>query len=193
LASFAHVDLEHGGEFPGDGAEAMALDHECACSALRSASRAVTQLYDLVLVPTGLKTTQFLMLKTIFEAGEISQCDFARRHAIAIETLSRRFASLREKGLVELRVGGHHSERIYRLTPSGKERFEGAAPYWLLAQRRLRQTLGEAEWKVLFAFPQRICKAALAAEQVPMSNQRSSMAAASVMPRRPTVYTKSSK
>jgi DNA-binding MarR family transcriptional regulator len=185
-------DERHQGEFRTDGDEVMALDNNCACAALRSASRAVTQLYDLVLVPTGLKATQFLMLKTIFEAGEIAQCDFARGHAIAIETLSRRFAGLRQKGLVELRIGAHHSERIYRLTPLGKQRFEDAVPYWQLAQRRLRQTLRDADWNVLLELSHKICKAAVAAEQVPMSNHRSSRADASAMARS-KLYTKSSK
>lgn len=162
--------LEPPSEFlPGDG-KPIAFDTACACGSLRSANRAVTQLYDLVLVPTGLKITQFLMLKTIFEAGEIAQCDFAREHAIANETLSRRFSGLRKKGLVELRIGPLRGERLYRLTFLGKKRFEDAVPYWLLAQRRLRQTLGEADWRILSAINGRICKAALAAEHFRTSN-----------------------
>jgi DNA-binding MarR family transcriptional regulator len=192
LASLAHIQPDQRGELPEDSTERVTPDSDCACAALRSASRAVTQLYDLVLVPTGLKTTQFLMLKTIFEAGEIAQCDFARGHAIAIETLSRRFAGLREKGLVELRISAHHKERIYRLTPLGKQRFEDAVPYWRLAQRRLRQTLGEADWNVLLEFPQRFCKAALAAEQVPMTNHRSSRVTGFAMATS-ELYTKSTK
>jgi DNA-binding MarR family transcriptional regulator len=173
----------------------MVLDDDCACGTLRRASRAVTQLYDLVLVPTGLKATQFLMLKTLFEAGEIAQCDFAREHTIAIETLSRRFSSLREKGLIELRIGPQHNERIYRLTPLGRQRFDDAAPYWALAQQRLRQTLGEADWKVLLGLPHRICKAALAAEQARTRNHLSTYPALTKpsSTAKPKLYASSSK
>lgn len=161
--------LEHDGELPDDGREAIMPD-PCACAALRRASRAVTHLYDLVLVPTGLKASQFLILKTLFEAGEIAQCDFARQQAIAVETLSRRFSGLRRKALVEVRVGRHHGERIYRLTAYGQKCFQEAVPYWLLAQRRLRKTLGEADWKFLEGIPDRVCQAALAAEHARTSN-----------------------
>jgi DNA-binding MarR family transcriptional regulator len=142
-----------------------------ACAGLRSASRSVTQLYDLVLAPTGLKATQFIMLKAIYEAGEIAQCDFARRHAVAVETLSRRFAGLRKKGFVELRIGKNHSERIYALTDDGRRVLERALPYWDLAQRRLRHALGEEDWINLERFSQRICRAAREAEHLRMNNQ----------------------
>jgi DNA-binding MarR family transcriptional regulator len=191
VVSFAHLDPGHRSELSEVAPEVITPENNCACAALRSASRAITQLYDLVLAPTGLKSTQFLILKKIFEAGEIAQCDFAREHAIAVETLSRRFAGLRAKSLVELRIGEHHRERMYRLTALGKERFEAAVPYWLLAQCRLRQTLGETDWNVLLEFPQRICKAAQAAEQVPMSSPRSSRAGSTIA--RLKLYTNSPK
>ena len=74
------------------------LQAVCACAALRMASRSATQFYDLVLQPSGLKTTQFIALASIDRAGEVAQSEFAREHAVAIETLSRRFAALRRKG-----------------------------------------------------------------------------------------------
>ena len=70
------------------------------CAALRRASRAVTHLYDLVLSPTGLKVTQFIVLRAIAEKGEIAQWRLAEEHGIADETLSRRLATLRKSGLV---------------------------------------------------------------------------------------------
>jgi DNA-binding MarR family transcriptional regulator len=188
LASLPNTLLEQRNEFPEDRTGTIVQVENCACAALRKASRAVTQLYDLVLVPTGLKATQFLMLKTIFDAGEIAQCDFAREHAIAIETLSRRFANLREKGLVQVRIGMHHSERIYRLTPCGRKHFEDAVPYWLLAQSRLKTTLGEADWRVLQGVSNRVSKAAIAAELFRTSNHHASgfpaLATSSAMARR---------
>jgi len=132
----------------------------CACAQLRRTSRAVTQLYDLVLMPTGLKTTQFMALRAIGEAGEIAQCDFARGHAVAVETLSRRFAALRRKGLVDVRIGANHCERIYRLTEKGKQCLKDAFPYWNRAQARLRNTLGEEQWRILFELSDRISAAA---------------------------------
>ena len=85
-------------------------DPMCACAVIREAARAVTQFYDLVLEPCGLKSTQFIALKTISEAGELPQWQFARDHALAVETLSRRLGSLRKKGLIAVRTGKNHGE-----------------------------------------------------------------------------------
>src|SRR6266849_4292835 len=42
----------------------------CVCSTLRMVSRAVTQLYDDILRPSGLRVTQFSMLAAIARLGE---------------------------------------------------------------------------------------------------------------------------
>lgn len=149
--------------------EEESRDSVCAYSLLRRANRSVTQLYDLALAPAGIKTSQFTMLTVINQAGEIAQCDFAREYSISVETLSRRFATLRKKGWVSTRLGAH-SERIYSLTDKGKLMLQLARPFWQNAQARLKQALGEADW---LAF-QRICEktvhAAHAAEEIRMHN-----------------------
>jgi DNA-binding MarR family transcriptional regulator len=137
------------------------LETACACSALRRAARAASQFYDLVLQPSGLKATQFFALKSIEEAGEIAQWKFSRENAVAVETLSRRFAALRKKGLVTARIGGNHGERIYSLTGSGKEALRRATPYWERAQTRLRLTLGDSDLRELL----RVCETAVQAAQ----------------------------
>ena len=133
--------------FPGEARDsAPSILAPGACAALRSASRSVTRLYDLVLAPTGLKATQFIMLKAIHDAGEIAQRDLARQNAVAVETLSRRFAGLRRKGWIELRVAKKHARRFYALTDRGRNVLASAIPSWDLAQRRLRYSLGEDDW-----------------------------------------------
>lgn len=124
-------------------------DLTSVCSALRSAARSTTQFYDLVLQPVGLKATQFIALRTIEYAGELQQWKFARDHAIAVETLSRRLAVLRRRGLVSMRTGNNHGERIYSLTEAGRRTLIEAAPYWERAERRLSQTLGDHDLQQL--------------------------------------------
>ena len=141
------------------------------CAALRAANRAVTQFYDLVLAPTGLKATQFVALQAIDQAGEIAQCDFARNHAVAVETLSRRFGGLRSKGYIQVRTGNRHGEHIYSLTEKGREALTHAAPYWERAQERLRRVLGDEDWYVMPQVLERIRAAALHAEELRTDNQ----------------------
>ena len=149
---------------------ATPLVEQSPCAALRAANRAVSQFYDLVLAPTGLKATQFVALRAIFEKGEIAQCEFARDHAIAVETLSRRFSGLRNKGYIQVRTGNRHSERIYSLTEKGRQALSHASPYWERAQERLRTVLGENDWGAMSHLLDRVRTSALRAEELRTEN-----------------------
>jgi DNA-binding MarR family transcriptional regulator len=142
----------------------------CACAALRRASRATTQLYDLVLQPSGLKATQFIALQRIYEAGEIPQWKFAREEAVAVETLSRRFAALRKKGLISVKTGGKHGEQVYFLTEAGKQALEIALPYWQRAQERLNRALPNGYMQQLLQICEDIVRAAHTAGELRVYN-----------------------
>ena len=145
------------------------LQQVCALSALRMAARSATQFYDLVLAPSGLKATQFISLESIARAGELAQCEFAREHAVAIETLSRRLAGLRRKGLITSRTG-RHGKHIYRLTEQGKEALVRARPYWARAQKRLQRTLGADQFRGLLELCQNLVLAVPRAEELRATN-----------------------
>ncbi|MGC2618322.1 MAG: hypothetical protein WA414_04720 [Acidobacteriaceae bacterium] len=141
----------------------------CACASLRRSSRAVCHLYDLVLAPTGLKLTQFIMLHVIGEAGEIAHCELARHFVASEETFSRRLASARRAGWVEMKLG-ERNRRVYCLTDRGRALLQAATPYWQRAQARMRRELGELDWETLGAFADRVTQAALRAEQARSTN-----------------------
>jgi DNA-binding MarR family transcriptional regulator len=145
--------------------------NQSPCAALRAASRAVSQLYDLVLAPTDLKSTQFIALQAIGESGEIAQWQFARDRAVAVETLSRRFSGLRQKGYIQVRTGQRHGERIYSLTDKGRQALNDATPFWERAQERLRKVLGDKDWQATLETLHRIRAAALQAEELRIDNQ----------------------
>lgn len=148
----------------------------CACASLRRASRAVCHLYDLVLAPTKLKVTQFVILRAIGQAGEIAHCDLARYFAASEETFSRRLASARASGWVSMRIGSR-GRRVYALTEHGRKMLELATPYWERAQERMRRELGELEWSLLSSFAERVTRAALRAEVNRSANGRPRAAA----------------
>lgn len=147
-----------------------------ACASLRRASRAVCHLYDLVLAPTGLKSTQFIILQAIANAGEIAHCDLARTFAASEETFSRRLASARASGWVRMKLG-ERSRRVYCLTERGQAVLEAAQPYWERAEDRFQRELGEADWLELSAFAERATRAAIRAEHTPYRNGRPRTAA----------------
>src|SRR5947209_7365917 len=72
-----------------------ALQPDCACSLARRAARSVTQLYDVVLAPVGVKATQFVLLRAISNSGQVAQWQLASDLSIAVETLTRRLARIR--------------------------------------------------------------------------------------------------
>lgn len=138
----------------------VALEADCACLLARRAARAVTQLYDVVLAPTGMKATQFVLLRAISEAGQIAQWQLSKDLSIAVETLTRRLATMRRAGWIQLHSGVDRREHLYRATDLGREQLERALPYWHRAEERLREQLGEEGWKETQACLDRLAIAA---------------------------------
>lgn len=149
------------------------------CAALRRATRAVTHLYDLVLAPTGLKCTQFVLLNAIYEAGEIAQWRLASQYGVGDDTLSRRLGVLRKAGLITCRIGQEHpGEKLYSLTEQGVSRFKDSLPAWERAQNRLRTVMGVEQWEQLLEVAGAVAAEARAAETVRLANTAPSKALA---------------
>ena len=135
---------------------------ECGCMLSRRAARSVTQLYDVVLAPIAMRATQFVLLHAITEAGQVAQWQLSKQLSIAVETLTRRLATMRRLGWIELRSGSDKREHLYSSTELGREQLERAMPYWYRAQERLKEQLGEEGWNQAVATLDRL---ALAAER----------------------------
>jgi DNA-binding MarR family transcriptional regulator len=118
----------------------------CVCSTLRMVTRTVTQLYDDVLRPSGLRVTQFSILATIarLEAASLKQLE----HALAIDqtTLTRSLALLERDGVIER--ASHPDGRIkaMRLTSKGRRALAVARPLWAQAQARVLREFGTKAW-----------------------------------------------
>ncbi len=142
-----------------------------ACAAFRRASRALTQLYDLVLAPTEMRATQYIVLQTIAANTEIAQWRLAKEIEVAPETLSRQLANLRSSGLVKVRTGaGRKGERLYQLTPTGLRKLKAAAPYWHRAQERLRTVIGPTVLDSVLLAADQVAGAARRAESARIAN-----------------------
>ena len=118
----------------------------CVCSTLRMVSRAVTQLYDDVLRPSGLRVTQFSILATIARMGEANLRQLEDTLAIDQTTLTRSLNLLERDGVTE-RVP-HPDGRIkaMRLTSKGRRALEVARPLWAQAQDKVLRELGTKAW-----------------------------------------------
>lgn len=120
----------------------------CACFNLRKASRSVTQFYDEMLQPTGLRSTQVVVLTAIYAEKDLSLSRLARELVMSPSTLSRNLAPLKREGLVEAKRHGTRGISL-RLTRKGEKSLEKALPYWEAAQSRFVEIVGEEGWNEL--------------------------------------------
>jgi len=118
----------------------------CVCSTLRMVSRAVTQLYDDILRPSGLRVTQFSILATIARSGEANLRQLEAALAIDQTTLTRSLSLLQRDRVIE-RVP-HPDGRIkaVRLTRKGRRMLDVARPLWAQAQNKVLRELGTTAW-----------------------------------------------
>lgn len=118
----------------------------CLCANLRRASRALTQLYEEALRPTGLRSSQFTILQALSLTGEITQGRMAELLAMDSTTLTRTLAIMLRQGWIVRREGTDRREWRLHLSKAGRARFERALPLWEKAQTVARQKLGEHRW-----------------------------------------------
>src|SRR6188508_137806 len=114
----------------------------CACGRLRRATRALTQLYDDLMAPAGLRVTQFSLLRTLARSGPMRINALAAAQLLDRTALSRNLDPLVERGLVEI-VRGHDARvREVAITRRGVAAFKAAEPHWTHAQREVERRVG---------------------------------------------------
>lgn len=118
----------------------------CVCNTLRMVSRAVTQLYDEILRPSGLRVTQFSILAAIGRMGEANLRRLEDALAIDQTTLTRSLSLLERDRLVQ-RVS-HPDRRVKAigLTSKGERALAVARPLWAQAQDTILRELGTKAW-----------------------------------------------
>jgi DNA-binding MarR family transcriptional regulator len=126
-------------------------DLRCMCASLRRAARSLTQSYDDVLRPTGVRATQFTILQALSRTGEISQGGLGQILAIDSTTLTRTLGIMVREGWILDRSGTDRRERLLRLSKSGRDQFHRSLPVWERAQDQLLQQLGSKQWQSLLS------------------------------------------
>jgi DNA-binding MarR family transcriptional regulator len=109
-------------------------------------SRAVTQLYDDSLRPSGLRVTQFSLLATIASMGQANLRQLEETLAIDQTTLTRSLDLLERAGFIERAPHPDGRIKAMRLTPSGRRVLSVARPLWAEAQERVLRELGTTSW-----------------------------------------------
>ena len=121
----------------------------CACRNLRRTARAVTQLYDKTLRPSGLRITQFTLLVAVGLNEPVPITRLADALDLDRTTLARDLKPLTERGLVQIAAGEDRRMRVVRLTSQGRQAVGRAYPLWQRAQARIVEGSGPDRWQAV--------------------------------------------
>jgi DNA-binding MarR family transcriptional regulator len=118
----------------------------CHCTALRKASRRVSQLYDSALEPYGLRITQRAILNQIARSGTPMMGELAEALVMDRGALAHNLKPLERDGLVEIRVDPKdRRNRLVALTAVGRKKLEETATAWKRAQDSFEKAFGVAK------------------------------------------------
>jgi DNA-binding MarR family transcriptional regulator len=118
----------------------------CNCTALRKATRRVSQLYDSALEPCGLRTTQRSILMQIARTGTPSLGELAEALVMDRGALTHTLKPLERDHLVEIRIDPEdRRNRLVALTALGRKKLEESQALWKRAQQGFESAFGVAK------------------------------------------------
>ncbi|WP_211192845.1 MarR family transcriptional regulator [Actinoplanes sp. TBRC 11911] len=115
----------------------------CYATATRKASRRLTALYDEVMAPSGLRSTQFAILGELAHATSLTINELAELLVMDRSALGHSLRPLQRDGLISLDKDTTDRRSVnVSLTREGRRRFTKATVLWNAAQERVESALG---------------------------------------------------
>ncbi len=121
----------------------------CMCASVRQTGRALTNLYDEILAPSGLRVMQFSLLAHLANVDETTLTRLAEMRMLDRTTLTRNLGPLERDGLVTVTAGADRRTRVVRITDAGRAAMKRAFPYWVQAQQQMIAGLGSERFGAL--------------------------------------------
>lgn len=116
---------------------------------LKKTTRKISAYYDEVLLPAGLKSTQFSVLIVVASEETRSIAGISRLVDADRTTLQRSLEVLHREGLISIESEEKGNIRFVSITGLGKKKLEVAIPLWKLAQDTINKALGSENIKKL--------------------------------------------
>ena len=132
------------------------LDVACYCTQSRRIARALTDAYDQALAPSGLKVTQFSLLRMVSRLQTPTISALAEATGLDRSTLGRNLRVLQKDGWAALSAGDDERTRFVSLTKAGVLAVQRAVPLWDGVQAEMREKLPPALRKALASAPARL-------------------------------------
>ena len=125
---------------------------DCFATAVRKASRRLTQIYDDALAPSGLRSTQFTILVELATRSGAPPTLTALADSMVADrsSVGHALRPLIRDGYVALRKAktDRRAQHVV-LTDSGRDAFRDGVSYWKTAQETIVSRYGEA-WSAAF-------------------------------------------
>ena len=119
----------------------MKWQSSCICVNLRRAARAVSQIYDEALAESGIKITQFSLLRAVERNEPVAISALAEELELDRTTMARNLGPLERDHFVKLTAGSDQRVTEVRLTPKGRAALAKALPLWENAQAGIASLL----------------------------------------------------
>ena len=123
----------------------------CSCFAARRAARVITQHYEQLMRPSGLRATQFTTLVVLSIGGPQPLTRLADHLGVERTTLTRNLRPLLARGWVKESTADDQRVRVLAITKSGTSAAKGALPNWREAQKSIARRLGTGVIEALTA------------------------------------------
>lgn len=147
----------------------------CNCYALRQASRRVSQFYDQLLAPSGLRATQYMVLIEVEKLGPISLLPLANHMIMDRATIGHSIRPLEANGYLTLTVGEDRRSREVSLTEAGRKVLAEAKPLWQRAHTIFEAEIGPEESAKLRTMLRRVAGSEFALEEGQIDAARSAV------------------
>ena len=122
----------------------------CNCTALRKASRRISQLYDTALAPSGLKTTQRAILAQISRSAPTTVGALAEALVMDSGALAHTLKPLGRDRLVTIEIDpDDRRNRLITLTAKGRAKLAETDALWTKAQLGFEIAFGRAKSEAL--------------------------------------------
>jgi DNA-binding MarR family transcriptional regulator len=122
----------------------------CLCTNLRRTTRAISNIYDAALAPSGIKITQFSLLRAVERNEPIAISELAEDMALDRTTLARNLALLERDRLLVLCAGEDRRVTEVRLTQAGRKAIKKAMPIWSNTQQEVSRLLAPGRIEQLY-------------------------------------------
>lgn len=124
----------------------VAGEGRCSCTALRKATRRISQLYDSALAPSGLKTTQRAILAQISRSEPTTVGNLAEALVMDSGALAHTLKPLERDGFVAVKVDPHdRRNRLITLTGQGRTKLAETDALWDRAQAGFEAAFGQTQ------------------------------------------------